>query len=291
MTTKSRGILFALVGFILIVFAVAIGYVLLRGSSFGLAPRPEPTAVPVLTTSVLVASHDVFVGEILNADDVTTMEVPAEIVPRNAFTDPEQVYGKFIKADLIQGEMILAHHVADPTNNNHDLGYILDDNHVMMAFPATDLISTESVLKTGDIVDVFVTLPQTVKKIAEDGTEEEEEVTQLFTFNALQKMEITAMVMDIIVEEEEEQQPLPLAAEEGGEAEAVVDESTMNPDYNIRAYLLAMDPQDALLIKYLKDAGAIFDFVLRSPTSETTFDLTPVTEEYLIELFGLEIIP
>ena len=54
------------------------------------------------------------------------------------------------------------------------------------------------------------------------------------------------------------------------------------------ALLLALDPQDALVLKHLRDTGAIFDFVLRSPTSNVLFDLEPVTADYLVDLFGLE---
>jgi hypothetical protein len=54
---------------------------------------------------------------------------------------------------------------------------------------------------------------------------------------------------------------------------------------------LALSPQDALVLKHLKDMNATFDVVLRSPTSTQQFDLTPVTQEYIIELYGLEILP
>ena len=55
----------------------------------------------------------------------------------------------------------------------------------------------------------------------------------------------------------------------------------------VLGYLLALDPQDALVLKNLKDAGALFDVVLRNPLSETEFDLTPVTIDYLIERYNL----
>ena len=41
-----------------------------------------------------------------------------------------------------------------------------------------------------------------------------------------------------------------------------------------RAYLLALNPRDALILKHLKDTDAIFDIVLRAPTSTIQFDLT-----------------
>jgi hypothetical protein len=64
-----------------------------------------------------------------------------------------------------------------------------------------------------------------------------------------------------------------------------------NRGSRILAYLLALNPQDALILKYMKDTGAIFDIVLRAPTSAAKFDLTPITEEYIVEYYGLEILP
>ena len=62
-------------------------------------------------------------------------------------------------------------------------------------------------------------------------------------------------------------------------------------DAKVKSYLLALSPQDALVLKHLKDTNATFDIVLRSPTSTVQFDLTPVTEEFIIEFYKLEILP
>ncbi|MBG7609877.1 MAG: hypothetical protein IZT55_03330, partial [Anaerolineae bacterium] len=59
---------------------------------------------------------------------------------------------------------------------------------------------------------------------------------------------------------------------------------------SVTAYLLALKPQDALVLKYLIDSGADIDMAIRSPVSTETYDLDPVTDEYIKELFGLEII-
>jgi len=66
---------------------------------------------------------------------------------------------------------------------------------------------------------------------------------------------------------------------------------TPPPKTRTRAYLLALPPQDALILKHLKDTGATFDIVLRAPTSTVQFELTPVTDEYIVEYYGLEILP
>jgi hypothetical protein len=88
------------------------------------------------------------------------------------------------------------------------------------------------------------------------------------------------MVLEVI---EQEGNAAPLAGGDAGVAPP--------PDTRIRAYLLALNPQDALILKHLKDTEAIFDIVLRAPTSTAQFDLTPDTEEYIIEYYGLAILP
>jgi len=58
----------------------------------------------------------------------------------------------------------------------------------------------------------------------------------------------------------------------------------------IKAYLLALSPQDALVMKHLLDSGANFDLVLRSASPPIYFDLDPVYEEYIVEKYELEVI-
>jgi hypothetical protein len=50
-----------------------------------------------------------------------------------------------------------------------------------------------------------------------------------------------------------------------------------------------MTAQDALVLKHMRDTGAIFDFVLRSPSSNELFEVSPVTVEYLLQRFKLQI--
>jgi len=49
-----------------------------------------------------------------------------------------------------------------------------------------------------------------------------------------------------------------------------------------RALLLAVAPQDALVLKYMKDVGATMDLVLRAPGAEGEFVVEPVDLDYVI---------
>ena len=112
-------------------------------------------------------------------------------------------------------------------------------------------------------------------------TEPVEPEMRTFTVDSFQRLSVTAIVLEII---DAEGNTTPLQGQAQEDPDAPV-------ETRIRAYLLALDPQDALVLKHLKDTEAIFDIVLRNPTSTAQFDLTPVTEEYIIELYGLEILP
>jgi len=278
---KLKAVFFVFAAIILV--GVGVFASILLAQRFIPQETPDP-AEEIVKTNVVVMTRDLYLGDTIAPNDVQVSSMPVDIVPRNTFSAVDDVVGKIVKTDLIQGEMILAHNLADPTNNNNDLSFILSDDHVLLAFPADDLMSRESMVQRGDIVDIFATFTQEVKTVGEPTTETgepEEPQTRTFTVDTLQKVDITALVVDVI--EEEQAQTGVLGAE--GETD------TPRPQTRIRAYLLALSPQDALILKHLKDTDAIFDIVLRSPTSTVQFELTPVTEGYIIELYGLEILP
>jgi Flp pilus assembly protein CpaB len=276
------GILIALLGLVLIIGGIFAVTNLIRQR---FAPSTVPTPIAVVTTQLLATTHDIAAGSVINNEDVHFVEVPVGLAARNAITDITRAVGRITTVHLIQGELLMEHHLADPTNIAHDIGYIIGDNQVLMAFPANDLMSSLNVLQRGDLIDIFASYEVEVQVVQLDPTGEvavnqgePEIVTRTFTFNANQRIQLTAIVADIIVEEgaaviEGQPQPTPQPSQ-------VV----------VRAYLLALDAQDALVLKNLIDTGASFTIVLRSPSSTELFELSPVTLDYLIERYQLEVI-
>jgi pilus assembly protein CpaB len=281
LSNKLKFVLIIVGGLVLIVIGVFASFLLIQRT----VPAQEPVNVDEVTlkTTVVILTRDLSLGDLIESGDVQEVQVPEEIAPRNAVTTIGDAEGRITKTDLIQGEILLASNLADPTNNNQDLSFILADTHVLMAFPANDLMSQESMIQRGDIIDIFATFEEEIETGEGAATEEgEEPATRTFTIDSLQNLNVTAMVVDVIQEEG------------GGDAALLGSEAgsqTSNAEVNIRAYLLALNPQDALILKHLKDTDAIFDIVLRAPTSSVQFELTPVTEEYIIEYYGLEILP
>lgn len=293
MSRRAIGILIATVGILVAVIGI---FSIRQMLNFSLTPLPAPTQQAPVTEKVIVAKRDFAVGDIVKAEHLKIADVPVGLIPRNAMRDIEEVVDKLVKVPLISGEMVLYHHLADPTYISHDIGFIMSENMVMMAFPAGDLMSSLNVLQRGDLVDIFVTLDQTVdlveikqgdETVAQDpivAEEENETLARMFTFDAMQATDISAVIADI-------------EYEEGSYTDVPID--SKNPPnastepypskVHVNAYLLILNPQDALLLKHLIDIGGVFDLVLRAPTSDQLFDLQPVMSEYLIDRYQLEV--
>jgi Flp pilus assembly protein CpaB len=274
------GIIIAVVGVGLIGLGILTINNVLKQS---FAPPAQATPIFEATTDIIIASHDLAVGTVINREDVQIATVPVSLVPRDTLLTIESALGKIAIIHLIQGEMVLQHHLADPTNVSHDVGYIIADDQVLMAFPATDLMSGLGVLQRGDTIEIFASMTLEVtptNTLPGIGAiiEGQREISRMYTFDAFQRVQVTAIVADVVAEQ--------------GTSTLIQGEAqpTPNPaNINVRAYLLALNAQDALVLKHMLDSGAIFDFVLRSPTSNELLDISPVTADYLFQRFKLQI--
>jgi len=286
MSSQVRSILIAVFGIIF----VGLGLLLLARIVQPLitASSATPTPQAILTEDVFIASRDIPLGALLTESDVVLTKVPIQYIPRNAVRNISQVLGRFTKAALVEGEMVLEHQLADPTNVNQDLAFILSDEHVLMAFPAGDLLSSLGIVERGNLIDIFASLSVEVEDPNPDpSSEEEQTLSRLFTFDALQRVSVTALVVDIVEQPQAGSGGIGLGQTE----EEIQPTATPFPEFDVQALLLALDPQDALVLKNLRDVGALFDIVLRSPTSNLVFELDPVMEEYIKELYGLNVLP
>ncbi|RPI27760.1 MAG: hypothetical protein EHM70_17455, partial [Chloroflexota bacterium] len=96
------GILIVLLG---IAMAVAGIFTLGKVISQFVSPLPQPTAPPVLTEKVVVTTHDITVGVAFKPEDVTTMEMPVEVIPRNAMKETGADVGRMATASMVSGEL------------------------------------------------------------------------------------------------------------------------------------------------------------------------------------------
>jgi pilus assembly protein CpaB len=288
--SRRLGILLAVVGVAIVLVGILFVALILRQAT---SPIVAATALPPVTVPVVVANRALPVRTLVRAADVNVVQMPAEFVPLDAISTLEDAVGKITMIPMATGELIMRHHLADPTNISQNLGLIIGEDQVVMAFPATDLMSQVDVLKPGDLVDILISvavpvLPNTTGGgLVSGGTgDANEQNEELFTFDALQRLTIQAIVVDIDVNTR------PGTTTTSNRPALGTPEPTPTLGTNeiqAQAILVALAPQDALVLKHLKDAGGIIDIVLRAATADQAFDLKPVSPEYLKDRYGLVI--
>ncbi len=260
---RLRGFLWLIAGVVVAALAGGVAFVALSQAT---AQEAETTAVTAPQAEVVVAARAVDVRGILSADDVQLRQVSVEAIPDGAVRDLDNAVGMITRVPIYPGEVLLTQRLVDPNVVTPDgrTALLLNEDEVLLAFPAGDLINQLNVLKSGDHVDFLFTYQLPIDREtdllpppqpAEDGTTAEGQPSETVTFNLLQNVTIAAIVRQ--------------AAEDG---------QTGAP----RGLLLAVSPQDALVLKYMKDVGATVDLVLRAPGVEGRFAVDPVDLDYII---------
>jgi len=225
---------------------------------------------------VVVSTQPIGVRVLLTDKMLTTQEMPVEAVPQGAVSDPATLIGKLTMTELYTGEIILEQRLADPTVISGDgrVAVALATDEVLMAVPADDLMSQVSVLKPGDKVDILVSMQVPSAQVASassgggTGDEEEEQVT----FAVLENVSIAAL-------------PGTSTVSSGDQAKEAANQTPAKP----QALLVTLAPQDALLLKYALDAGAIKDVVLRAPGADQRWGVEPVNVDYMIDALKLPV--
>lgn len=256
---RFRGFLWLTAGLVVAALAGVLAWMALSRAAAPEAPEPltEPTRV-----EVVVAAQPVEVRSMLTIGDLELREMPADTVPQEALRQVEEGVGRITLVDLYPGEVVLTERLVDPDVVAVDgrTALVINDDQVLMAFPTGDLMSRASVLKPGDHIDMLFSLDFPVDRIGGDVPgagpmmEEGDEGDEQVTFTLLQNVVIAAISGD-------------------------VDAPT--------ALLLTLSPQDALMLKYMNDAGGVVDIVLRAPGVEVDFPTDPVNMEYLINRYLL----
>jgi pilus assembly protein CpaB len=286
--SRRIGLLLLLGGLVLAMVGIVFVLFVLRQIT---APIVATTPVPPPTLSVVVTNRAVPVRTVFQASDLTVVEMPVEFVPLDAVSEIGDAVGKIAMIPMTAGEILMRHHLVDPTNvSPQELGFVIDEDQVVMAFPATDLMSQVDVLQAGDLVDILMSVEVPVLPdeasglVASEAQVGDEEDAILFTFNALQRVTIQAIVVEIVPE----QRTTGAATTRttiGGTPEPT---ATPGPErIEAQAILVAVSQQDALVLKHLKDAGGTADIVLRAPTADQIFELDPVSAEYLKDRYEL----
>ncbi|MFV9504189.1 MAG: Flp pilus assembly protein CpaB [Oscillochloridaceae bacterium umkhey_bin13] len=243
---------------------LALGFVLAIGTGTGLwyvlraqeqvmneraeaIAQAASVAIPVQTMPIPVAARPLSAGTMLTPDDLLIKEFPLELVPPSAITIEMSLANQVIIEPIAQGETFTAARLAGEQAAR--MSQRLTAGQMLFAFPVADLLSQANVVGDGDRIDLLLTLTLNEADGALPG--------QLTMFT-LQNIDVLKVLR-------------PAGAAENAPPVAL---------------LLGVSPEQAVLIKHVKDTGGLIDLVLRSPLDREDFVVPPVNKSDLIARFG-----
>ncbi|HMO57058.1 MAG TPA: Flp pilus assembly protein CpaB [Roseiflexaceae bacterium] len=246
--SRSGWILFVL-GLVLAIGAGALVYVVLQQQATTAAEEARRAALaefaPVPTVSMPVAARAINIGTTLSAQDITTRDFPVDLVPSTAITRTEDLEGRIATRAIGAGELFSQSQFSDDSTTG--ISQQIPQGRVLFTFPIIDLMAQSNLLRDGDRVDLLLTFP--VLDLAGEPTGNTTALT-------LQNIDLFRVLRSG-------------DAEQGAEAPPI-------------ALVFSVTPEDAVMLKFIKDIGGTIDFTLRSPLDrDNTFTPPPIDQREL----------
>jgi len=260
---RRRGIIWLIAGLVLAILAAALSYYafqqLIVEQQQALPLEQEPS-----TQTVVVAKELISERSVIGLADLSTEERPVEEVPSGAIFKTDDAVGRITNRSILPGQVLLAQNLVESSfqpanleggeavtgtvNFNQSLG----DNLVAYALPTVGRLSQEGILLPGDHIDVL---------FSTDVMGQQEGTGGKVSIYAIQDLEVLQIIY----------QPPPPPAE-GEEPPAAETRSTIP-----KTLILAVEPQDAVVLKYAVDTNTVIDVALRNEDNRRFFDVEAVT--------------
>jgi Flp pilus assembly protein CpaB len=283
---KRRSWLWFVASVMLAVLAGILAIIVLQA-----AAARGPGETPVVKHAVVVASHPIASGSLIRVDSVTVEE--RQDIPSGAVVRPQDVLGSMTLRDIAQNEVIRVQDVTSfgfrltesISDTQRNLPLVLGNDKIAVALPADDILSQWGAVLPGDHVDVLFTIdviletPMNPEEII--TTDEGQALAGLQRDQSLDNVSVlTLQNLEVLQILEEPQAEIDQQAQQqqGQQAEA-------KP--RRRALVLKIDPQDAVILKYLRDSAGKIDLALRSDENNLLFDVEPVNINYLVLRYGI----
>lgn len=285
-----RGRLFVLLGLILAIVTAAGAYLLLSQQQAGPA---GPQAVP--TTRVVVAIQNIGEGQPILPETITMTDWPKDQVPPGAILNQADVAGKLARVPIFQGQVLQREMLIDKEQmiaEGTHASWQIPPGKVAVAFPVTRLSSVAYAVQAGDFVDVLITLhlvdvdletqvKEPVERVGVEGgiigTQTPRQVTQL-TLQDVQVLRVGEWTTEAAAAQQPQQ------GQQQGTQEAP---KPAGPDI----ITLLVDQQDALVLKFLRESGAVIDLALRARDDHNLVSTESVTLDYVVRRFNVAVPP
>lgn len=310
----------------------AVAFLFLGGGGLPAFEEPTPPVVEAVetpgipTTQVIVALQPIGRGADFVAGSIGRRDWPANNVPPEVIADEAETIGKVAKTDIVQGQIIVRDMLVDVAGAG-EASFQIPTGRVAVAYPINRQNSVAYAIQPGDFVDILVTayfldvdeefqttLPN---KIQFFFPVIDQETGEPIGFNLSQQVdqgrfEIATDDLPAIVFPREQQiprrvaqltvqaakvvrvgpwiEPPPPPTPEGA---AEGDQPAPTPTPNLPDIVtLAVNPQDALVMLWLRQSGIYSEMALRAAGEENADHLTEaVTLQYMLTRFNVAVPP
>jgi Flp pilus assembly protein CpaB len=249
---QRSGRLLIIIGLVLGVLAAAAIIATLNTNT----NRPAPV---VKLVKVVIAQQNVSLGSAVPAGAVTTADWPEEAVRPDTITDTNQVIGQIATVPIVPGQVLVRGMIVDKAavvagqKPGSPASYAIPGDRVAVVYPIDPVSGVASALHEGDRIDMLVSF-DLIASGAISGTARRQ-ITQI----ALQDIEIMHIGL----------WTAPSDANASG------------------AYLtLLVTPQDALVLKFLRETATGVQFALRGAGNHTVVRTQPVIIDYVDQRFN-----
>jgi pilus assembly protein CpaB len=253
-----------LTGVVAAIAATVVIYFLITSMQQPEVVNPIPDTVE--RRVVFVAATEIAPNIPVSAAQITTGTYPTDMIPLDAITSTTDVISKTAGTTILSGQILVHRQFADlppgPRVN-------VPEGKVLVAFPSTDMLNATGAVQVGDHVDIMLSIPISgttrLDAAADTGTQLESGERTL----------VAGMTLQNIVVSNVGQWVPP-----GQQAQ-----NAANSQLKIITFIV--EPQEALILKYIKDSGGTIDLAVRSALDNDIRKTDPVTLDYLVDLFGL----
>lgn len=236
---------------------------------------------PIQQVNVVVTNRDIRDGSLVTADALEVKAFPSDFAPSGAYSVEDDVVGKFAQGFIPKGQILVAGQLqlSQPAPLISDR---IEPGSVVFWLPMPDVLTAADVLKPGDHIDVLLTAPITSTSTDSDKNASST-ASGLSTQTTLQNVEIYRIGTD---ELNNPQPQAPKSDNGSGSATSNLGSKSSNGRMSVG---LLVDHQDAVVMKFIKDAGGTIDLVTRSNDDQQTVRTDSVTLDTLVNRFQFRV--
>lgn len=264
---NKRALVLVLTGLVSAIAAAAVVYYMITN----IQPAAPQTVTVVATQTpmkvVVVAATDIAANSIITNSQVVTGTFPENMVPADALTSLDQVVNTTARTPVFSGQILLQRQFL-AAQGRTGASVNIPAGKVLVAFPSTDMLNATGAVQAGDHVNIMLSMPISGTNRLDGGSASGSQ------FVAGAQAMVSQMTLQNI-----EVYTLGLWTPPGEQAQ--------NDNGNaLKIITFIVDPQEALILKFVKDSGGTIDLAVRSAEDANIAQTDPVNLDYLVDLYG-----